>query len=69
MGDEIFFAGHGFRDDTAIVFVAPHNKVDAVVKHAFRYKLLGSVFYSGSASDVALCTVKERTDSDESIEH
>ena len=46
MGDKVALSGHGLRDNTAVVLVAPDNQIYAVIEHAFWNGLLGSMCHA-----------------------
>ena len=46
LGDKVALSGHGLRDNTAVVLVAPDNQIYAIIEHAFWNGLLGSMCHA-----------------------
>ena|ERR1700722_20164164 len=46
LGYIIVFTSHRFGDNTTVMFMTPDDKVNAVIKHAFRHRFLGPTLYS-----------------------
>ncbi len=46
MGDIVILVFHRFRHNTTIMFVAPYDEINGVVKHTLWDPLVCSMFYS-----------------------
>lgn len=46
MSYSVFLPDDGLRDDSTVVFVTPHNQINAVVEHSLWNRLLRTVVYA-----------------------
>ncbi len=60
--DIVFLFRDWFGDDSAVVLVAPHDEIDAVVKHAFRDRVLRPVLDAAGRASVGVSAEPKRTE-------